>query len=366
MLPMNAAIVGCGNISTRYFEAASRFSAFNIAACADLDRKRARAQAAAHAVPKEGALKQILNDRAIELVINLTTPQAHAEVSLAAIKAGKHVYSEKPLTQTRDEAKSLQAAAREAGLCIGCAPDTVLGAGIQTARKLIDDGWIGAPVAATAFMMCHGHEHWHPDPAFYYQPGGGPLFDMGPYYLSALITLIGPVLRVSAAARATFPERTISSDAKKGERIPVQVPTHVAGVLEFVSGPIVTLITSFDVWSHQLPFIEIYGETGSISVPDPNTFDGPVRVCRLREDQWREVPLTHPFREPSRGLGVADMVCALRTGRPHRANAEVAFHVLDIMHALHESAGSGQRVDLKSTCERPEAMAMHASEAEIP
>jgi predicted dehydrogenase len=231
---------------------------------------------------------------------------------------------------------------------VGCAPDTFLGGGIQTCRKLIDDGWIGAPVAAVAFMMSHGWESWHPDPEFYYELGGGPMLDMGPYYLTALVSLLGPIVRVTGSARISFPERTIGSGPKQGQKIAVETPTHVAGVLDFGGGAVATIITSFDVWAANLPRIEIYGSAGSLSVPDPNTFGGPVRIRLAGEGEWRDVPLTHGFTENSRGLGVADMAHAIRAGRPHCASGELAYHVLDVMAAFEEASAAGRHVPITS------------------
>ena len=248
--------------------------------------------------------------------------------------------------------------ARARGVRIGCAPDTFLGAGIQTCRKLIDDGWIGEPVAASAFMMCHGHESWHPDPEFYYKVGGGPMFDMGPYYLTALVALLGPVRRVTGATRITFPERLITSEPRHGTVIKVDVPTHVAGVLEFASGAIATIVTSFDVWHAELPRIEVYGAEGTLSVPDPNCFGGPVRLRRAGASEWSDIPLTHGYSENSRGIAVADMAYAIRSGRKHRASGELAYHVLDVMHAFHDAAREGCHVELESTCARPAPLPM--------
>jgi len=236
---------------------------------------------------------------------------------------------------------------------VGNAPDTFLGAGLQTCRKLIDDGWIGEPVAATAFMMSPGHERWHPDPAFFYQRGGGPMFDMGPYYLTALVFLLGPVRRVTGSTRITRAQRTITSQPKYGQTIDVQVPTYVTGTLDFARGAIGTIITSFDTWAAELPRIEIYGAQGTLSVPDPNTFGGPVRVRRAGSSEWSEIPLTHPYTENSRGLGVADMAHAIHSGRAHRASSELAFHVLDIMCAIHDAADQDRHIPLESSCERP-------------
>jgi predicted dehydrogenase len=346
-------VVGCGNISDIYFAAGEKFDILDIAACADLDLTRAQAKAEKHGIPKACSTAELLADPDIEIVVNLTIPQAHAEVALAAIEAGKSVYNEKPLTISRENGARLLQSAQDKGLRVGCAPDTFLGGGLQTCRKLIDEGEIGEPIAATAFMMCHGHESWHPDPEFYYRAGGGPMFDMGPYYLTALVSMLGPVRRVTGSTRITFPERTITSQPKHGQKITVEVPTHVVGVLDFANGAVGTIITSFDVWSHQLPRIEIYGTAGSLSVPDPNTFGGPVQIRRAGDDAWREVPPAYGYVENSRGLGVADMAHALRSGRDHRANGEMAFHVLDIMHAFHEASHQGQHLELSSRCRRP-------------
>ncbi len=346
-------IVGCGTISKVYLEVCKQFEILDVVACADLFIERAQARAAEYHVPKVYSVEELLADPGIEIVINLTIPAVHAEVALAAIENGKSVFNEKPLAIRREDGRQILAAAHDKGVLVGCAPDTFLGGGLQTCRKLIDDGWIGEPIAATAFMMSHGHESWHPDPDFYYQPGGGPMFDMGPYYLTALATLIGPVRRVTGSTRITFPERTITSQPKYGTKIKVNTPTHIAGIMDFANGAIGTIITSFDVWANQLPRIEIYGTEGTLSVPDPNTFGGPVCVRRARASEWSLIPLTHGYTINSRGIGVADMAHALRSGRPHRANGELAYHVLDIMHAFHDASQEGRHIELSSTCNRP-------------
>jgi predicted dehydrogenase len=347
-------IVGCGNISTTYFKNCPTFEALEVAACADLDMTRAMAKAEEFGV-RACPVDELLADPEIQIVLNLTVPKAHAPVNLAALAAGKHVYTEKPLAVSREDGARTLATAREAGLRVGGAPDTVLGGGIQTCRQLIDGGAIGQPVAAVAFMPSHGPEAWHPDPEFFFKPGAGPLFDMGPYYLSALITLLGPVTRVSGAARISFPERLITSQPHYGEKIVVETATHVVSTLEFAAGPIGTLLTSFDMWAANLPRIEIYGSEGSLSVPDPNIFGGTVQLWRP-DTKWQAVELTHGHTTNSRGLGVAEMAEAIREGRPHRANGDLAFHVLDIMHATLESAREGRRIELTSQCERPAPM----------
>jgi predicted dehydrogenase len=350
-------IIGCGNISNAYFNACKRFPLLAVAACADLDLERAKAKAAEHGVGRGCGVDELLADPAIRIVVNLTVPKAHAEIDLRILAAGKHVFSEKPFAVTRDQGRAVVELARRKGLRVGCAPDTVLGCGVQTARKYLDDGLIGTVVAGSASMLCGGHEHWHPSPEFYYQAGGGPLFDMGPYYLHALITLLGPVTTVSGATRIAYPTRTIASAPKRGTVMTVEVPTHLVALLGFASGALITLTTSFDVRSaHTMPNLELYGSEGSMQVPDPNNTGGPIRIARRGLHDWTEYARTHPYREGSRGVGVADLAMAIVHGRRHRANDEIAMHALDIMQAVHESAASGARVALATTCERPAAM----------
>jgi predicted dehydrogenase len=351
--PVNVGIVGCGTISSIYLKNMPTYDVLNVVACADLVVERAEAQAKAYGVPWAGSPADLLANPDVELVVNLTIPAAHATVGSAALELGKSIHHEKPLALSREEGQRLLAVAAERGLRVGCAPDTFLGGGLQTCRKLIDDGAIGEPVAATAFTLSHGPEKWHPDPGFFYQPGAGPLFDMGPYYVTALATLLGPVRRVTGSARISFAERTIGSEPKRGAKIAVNTPTHVAAVLDFASGPVATLVTSFDVWAAEVPRIEIYGSEGTLSLPDPNTFGGPVKVRRAGEEAWRDVPLTHGHAENSRGIGVADLAHGLRSGRPHRASGELGYHVLDVMQAILDAAEAGRHVEVASTCQRP-------------
>jgi predicted dehydrogenase len=306
----------------------------------------------------------LLADPEIAIVVNLTVPKVHASVSLAAIAAGKHVYTEKPLAVTREDGLRIVQAAAAQGVRVGSAPDTFLGGGQQTCRKLIDDGWIGEPVAAVAFMMSHGPESWHPNPDFFYQVGGGPLLDMAPYYLTSLINLLGPVRRVAGSARISFPERVATSREHFGRRLPVEVPTHVAAVLDFAAGPVATLVTSFDVWHANLPRIEIYGSEGSLSVPDPNIFGGVVQVRRAGAAEWSAVPLLFDAHV-GRGIGVADMAQAILSGRPQRASGELAYHVLDVMQAVVESSDAGQYAALESACGRPAPLPMGLLRGEL-
>ncbi|MFD0711410.1 Gfo/Idh/MocA family protein [Paenibacillus sp. GCM10027626] len=359
MRKVKTGIIGCGNISSIYLENTTRmFDSLEVCAVADLDMERARAKAAEYGVPRACTAEELLADPDIELVINLTVPQVHAKVCLSALEAGKHVYVEKPLAVSMEDGRSILELAKAKGLLVGAAPDTFLGGGIQTCRKLIDDGWIGTPVAATAFMASRGPESFHPDPDFLYQPGAGPMFDMGPYYLTALVNLIGPVRRVTGSARITFPERIITSEPRAGQRIKVNTPTHIAGVLDFDNGAIGTMITSFDVGATSLPYIEIYGSEGTLKVPDPNTFGGPVLLRRLGAEEWTEMPLSHGFAGNSRGLGAADMAEAIACGGQHRASGEMAYHVLELMHGFHIASEQGKHYEVQSSCARPALLPM--------
>ena len=354
---MKVGIVGCGAISGIYLEnITNMFKELEIAGVCDLIDERADKAAAKYGVRKYRDMHELFADPQVDIVLNITRPYEHFDVSMAAIAAGKHVYTEKPLGATFEEGKKIKVAATAKGVRLGGAPDTFLGAGIQTCRKLIDDGYIGQPVGATAFMTCRGHESWHPDPAFYYQFGGGPMMDMGPYYVTALVNLLGPVKSVSGMARASFPTRTITSQPHFGTVVDVKVPTNSMGLLQFASGPIGSIFTSFDVCAANLPIIEIYGSEGSLSVPDPNTFGGPVKLYRRERREFLEFPLTFGYPENSRALGLADMAKAIATKRPHRANDDLTFHVLEIMTGIERSAKEGAPVAMEAAYQRGAAM----------
>jgi predicted dehydrogenase len=346
-------MVGCGNISEVYLRNLCSFADVEVAAVSDMDLQRARDRAQQFGIPRALAVDALLAEPDIEVILNLTIPKAHADVAMAALRSGKNVYNEKPLAVGREEARKVLDLAAEKGLRVGCAPDTFLGAALQTSRQLIDSGTIGTPVGATAFMISHGHEDWHPDPAFYYQPGGGPMFDMGPYYLSALVSLMGPIRRVTGSAQISFLERTVTSPPKFGSTIRVEVPTNIASVVDFANGAVGTMLMTFDVWRAGLPHMEIYGSEGSLRVPDPNNFGGAVELWRHDAREWRTMPLINDLTANLRGLGVADMARAMREGRSHRANGELAYHVLEVMHAAHDASREERHITLASTCERP-------------
>ncbi len=380
MKTVKIGIIGCGNICDIYFKNIAKFENIEACACADLVMDRAKEKAGAYGC-KAMSVDEIIRDPEVEVILNLTIPQAHHEISMKALNAGKHVYNEKPLAITREDAKEILYTAKKKGLLVGCAPDTFLGARPQTMRKMIDDGWIGKPIAATAFMTCHGHEIWHPNPVFFYKNGAGPLFDMGPYYMTALVALLGPAKRVCGIANKYFDKRRISSEPMAGQYIDVEVPTHVSGTIEFKNGATATVITSFDIWDSNLPRLEIYGTEGTISMTDPDPLAGPdifhgVTKFRRKDEAdwydlpydlprkeeatpWAAIPSCYDYNENSRALGLADMARAIHNGRKFRANGEMAYHVLEIMHGFYDSSESGAYYELKSTCEIPETMPMN-------
>jgi predicted dehydrogenase len=356
--PLNVGIVGLGTISAQYLATIDRLPELNLIAVADLNPAAAEVVAAEREQVRAVGVDELVAAKDVDVVLNLTIPAAHAEIALLAIAAGRSVYGEKPLAATTTEARQVLQAAASAGVTIGCAPDTVLGTGLQTARKAVDDGLIGAPISATATMLTPGHERWHPNPDFYYQPGGGPLFDMGPYYLSALITLFGPVASVIGASSRSRDERTIGTGPRAGQVIPVDVETHVTGVLTHASGVLSTVVMSFDAVATQAGNIEVHGETGSLIVADPNHFAGDVRLKTMDAD-WQTLPVSAGYRDAGRGIGLADLA-ATPPGRSPRAGADLAFHVLEIMESVLTSARLGRSVPIESTTARPEPVELAA------
>ncbi|MGV3615822.1 MAG: Gfo/Idh/MocA family protein [Fimbriimonas sp.] len=363
--PLRVGIVGVGNISGIYFTNLARYASTEVVACADLDQERAQSVAAKYEIPRALTPEELITDPDVDLVLNLTVPKAHAEVALRAVQAGKHVYCEKPLAVDRASAREVLDAAQRNGVRVGCAPDTFLGGGVQTCRKLIDDGAIGQPVAANAFMLCRGHETWHPSPEFYYEVGGGPMLDMGPYYLSALVNLLGPVRRLTGSARATFPTRTITSQPKHGKEVVVETPTHLVGVLDFENGAVGQITTSFDVYPTPLPNMIVYGTEGTLIIPDPNGFGGEIWLKRAGDPDFAVVPLTHGHADNARGIGVLDMAHAIRENRPHRVSGDLAFHVLDVMLGIAEASEAGRHLELTSQVGRPAALAEDAFADEV-
>ncbi len=367
--PLKVGVVGCGNISDAYLTRAAEFDALTVVACADRDDARAAAQAEKYGV-RPLSPDALLADDEVELVVNLTPPLAHADLSLAALSAGKHVYSEKPLGVTLEEARSIVAAGEAAGRRVGSAPDTFLGGGHQLARRMLDDGTIGAPIAGTIWFASHGMEHWHPDPRAFYTRGGGPVLDMGAYYFGAMVNLLGPVRRVAAIAGRGYTERLVTTEGSpiKGQTVKVDIDTHVAGALQFANGAVIGLVKSWDIWSEAHYRLEVYGTTGTMLLPDPNFFGGDIRLSRAGApfetiDSSAE-PYARPNRRTTRGtdvadyriIGVVDMALAIKEDRPHRCSGDFALHVLEVMEAMSTSAQEGRHIDIQSTIERPAAM----------
>lgn len=357
-------IIGTGNISSAYLKAIlgrdglPGFPVLDVKGLADMRAETAQARAAEFGLTAM-SVEDMLADPEIKLIINLTIPRAHVDVGLRCLAAGKHVYSEKPLGISYAEGRKLLDAANKAGLRIGSAPDTFLGGSHQQARAVVDSGALGQIVGGTAFFQCPGHESWHPDPAFYYDIGGGPVLDMGPYYITDLVNLLGPVSRVSAMASRLRLERPITSEPKKGQIMPVKVDTHVTGALGFANGAIVQVGLSFDVAAHKHVPLELYGTEQTLIVPDPNFFGGEVELRpRGRDAAWTGVAVTEPYADGNyRSLGVADMALGILDNRPHRANGDLALHVLEVMEAFEIASREGRTIDIKTPVERPAPLA---------
>lgn len=349
---LRVGVVGVGVISQQYFEHFPALPGLSLVAVADLDVDRAQAVGAAQGV-RGTSVDELLAADDVDVVLNLTIPAAHADVATRALAAGKHVYGEKPLAMSTAEAEPVLEAARAAGLRVGSAPDTVLGTGIQTARAALDDGLIGTPVGAAVAWSAPGHELWHPAPAFYYQPGGGPLLDMGPYYLTSLVTFFGSVVRVSGSATRSTRERTVATGPNAGTSIPVDIDTHVVAILEHENGVVSTVTVSFEVWATRAPLFEVYGTAGTLGVPDPNRFSDPVSIATADDREWRELPVSAGYADAGRGYGLADLAHAITTDRPHRASGDLAFHVLEVMEAVSAAARDHAVVDVHSRVDRP-------------
>jgi len=356
-------IVGCGNISDIYLKNLTGIfkDLVEVKSCTDLDQDRRVEKAETYGIEAVESLTKMLDDPGIDIILNLTTPPIHAEVDMAALSAGKHVFSEKPLAVSLEESTAVMKEAKKRGLRVGCAPDTFLGAGIQTARNLIDEGVLGEVVSVSACMACHGHESWHPHPEFYYQSGGGPMMDMGPYYLTALVNLAGPITRVSGMVNKAFERRIMTSPERAGDSVDVEIMTHVTGTMEFAGGAVGTIVTSFDIWKSDVPRIEVHGTKGSLSIPDPNTFGSNTNdllLFREGSEAWERIQLTDfSYADNSRGLGVVDMALAISQERPHRASGDLAGNVLEAMVGFEAAALSGKYITLSEGLKaRPAAM----------
>jgi predicted dehydrogenase len=345
-------IIGTGNIFPAYLKTLAASKRVHIVGVADAKPAAAKLRAAEFGL-KPLTLKQLLVSDA-QIVLSLTPPAVHFDVGTQVLAAGKHLFTEKPLAATFAQGRALVTQAKKAGLRIGCAPDTVLGAGCQAVRALVDAGTVGRIVGGSAHFMGHGPDHWHPNPGFFYQPGAGPMMDMGPYYISHLVFHLGPVREVQASARMTWAERVIPRGANAGKKIRVDTPTTVVTQLRFASGAEVSMTTSFDVWKHGHAPIELYGENGTILAPDPNHFGGAVRWSAQDGDWQTARGERRPYTTNSRGIGLLDMAAAIADDRPHRCNEAFALHVLEVMDKSLASGASGKAMKLTTRCERPE------------
>ncbi|MCC5974501.1 MAG: Gfo/Idh/MocA family oxidoreductase [Rubellimicrobium sp.] len=375
MTKLRIGIIGCGNISTAYLKLAPLFRSLELVAVADINMDAARARADEFGL-RADTVEDLLKAGDVDAIVNLTVPAVHYEITKAILEAGKHAYSEKPVVLSLDEGKALQELAAKKGLRAGSAPDTFMGGSHQLARAVLDRGDMGRIIAGSAHVMSHGMESWHPNPDFFFQPGGGPVLDLGPYYITNLIQLIGPVKSVAALANASFPTRTIGSGARQGERVPVDTPTNTHALLEFASGATVTLSASWDVWSNRHGPMELYGDEGTLYVPDPNFFGGKVEMAGS-DGKVTELPGVedHPFgatnmtdgqgngRANWRCAGLADMAAAIDEGRPHRCGIDLAVHAVDVMVSILKAGAERRWVDMTTTCERPAALSAAAARA---
>ncbi len=364
-------IVGCGMISGAYFKAASRFRNIQVVACCDTLLERAEEKATEFNC-KAVSYQELLNDPAVEIVLNLTPPAAHCQVLTDALNAGKHAYTEKPFGVDDAEVRAVCQLAKERNLRLGCAPDTFLGGGLQTARKALDDNWIGKVLSGTAIVQGRGPEKWGHAP-FFYDKGAGPMLDLGPYYITALVSLLGAAKSVTAVTTRGSDFRTFGDSIapqyqdkyQPFDKYPVNVDTHQTGIIEFENGAVITVIASFDVHRHTHSPIELYGDQGSLLIPDPNTFGGEVKVFRPGMDGFQNLPLPFIYQENSRSIGIADMAKAITDNRPHRASAELARHVIEIMFAFEKSSAEGRKVLISSRCDRPAPLPLGLCDGEL-
>ncbi|MFQ8432298.1 Gfo/Idh/MocA family protein [Amaricoccus sp. W119] len=355
-------VIGAGNISSAYMRLAPLFKGIEMRAVADLNAETAKARASEFGL-RADTVEELLAADDIDIVVNLTIPAAHFEVSKRILEAGKHVYSEKPYVLSLEEGQELSRIAEARGLRIGSAPDTFLGGTHQLARHFIDEGTVGRIFSGTCFVQSPGMEMWHPNPDFFFQPGGGPVLDLGPYYISDLVQLLGPVKRVAAISGKARETRIITSEPRNGEEIPVKTPTTFHAIMQFESGAQIAYITSWDVWHHGHNNIELYGAEGTIYIPDPNFFGGELRMTRRGSFATAGLAWDHPFlsdndkgRANYRAAGLADMAIAIAEGRPHRCNDSFALHVVDVMMSILRSGETGEFVEITTTCERPAAL----------
>ena len=348
-------LIGCGAISGQYLKNSKLVYSdyFEIVALGDICVEKAKARAEEYEIARYGTPETVYEAEDIDIIINLTVPTAHEEVTVKALESGKHVYTEKPLACSREGMKHIIEVAEKCGKRVGCAPDSFMSAPAQTAKKALEDDWIGAPIGVNAICAMRGNEYWRPDADFFYQKGAGPMMDMAPYYLNMFISLIGPVDSVQTMSKITWPERTIKVAPRRGEKIQVEVPTYVSSTMRFENGVIATFVNSFDIWRTQQPFIEIYGEKGTMVIPDPNRYKGDVLIRRFRDTEWRVLPQFVEYADYGRGLGIVDMIRSIEAGVPHKTGLDMAYHTTDIIMAMDEAGELGRELKIGSTTAKP-------------
>lgn len=358
MKKYNVGIIGCGAIAPLYIKYAQEVFSdyFEITALGDICIEKMQPTAQHWNIAKYGAPEIIYDDPSIDIIINLTVPMAHEEVTIRALEAGKHVYSEKPLACSREGMQRIIETAKKCNKRVGCAPDSFMSAPAQTAKKAIEDDWIGKPIGINAICAMRGNEYWRPDADFFYHKGAGPMMDMAPYYLNMFISLVGPVESVATMSKITWSERTIKVPPRRGEKIQVEVPTFVSSNLRFENGVIATFVNSFDIWGTQQPFIEVYGEKGTLVIPDPNRYDGEVFIKRLGNTEWNPLPKFTEYKSYGRGIGIVDMIRSIEAGVPHKASAEMAYHATDVIFAMDEAGELHKEIKVNSTVEKPDGL----------
>jgi len=351
-------LIGAGAIAGNYIKHAKQvyYDYYDIVAVADIDVAKAKAKAEEFEIPLYGEPDVIYNNDDIDIVLNLTVPNAHEEVTVKALECGKHVYSEKPLATSRKGIENIINTAKKCNKRVACAPDSFMSAPSQTAKKALEEGWIGAPVGANAICAMRGNEYHRPDADFFYHKGAGPMMDMAPYYLNLFVSLLGNVESVMTMSKITWDQRTIKVPPRRGEKIDVEVPTFVSSALKFENNVIATFVNSFDIWHTNQPYIEIYGETGTMIIPDPNRYKGDVLIRRFRDTEWRVVPQFNEYENYGRGIGIVDMIRCIEAGTQHKASAELAMHTTDVIFAMDESGEQHKEIEIKTRAVKPEGL----------
>ena len=348
-------LIGCGAISSHYLKFSKTVYSdyFEIVVLGDICVEKAQSRAEEYEIARYGTPDVVYNAEDIDIIINLTVPAAHEEVTIKALECGKHVYTEKPLACSREGMKHIMEVAEKCGKRVGCAPDSFMSAPAQTAKKALEEDWIGAPIGINAICAMRGNEYWRPDADFFYHKGAGPMMDMAPYYLNMFISLVGPIDSVQTMSKITWPERTIKVEPRRGEKIQVEVPTYVTSAMRFENGVIATFVNSFDIWRTQQPHIEVYGEKGTMVIPDPNRYKGDVLIRRFKDTEWRVLPQFVEYADYGRGIGIVDMIRAIEAGVPHKAGLEMAYHTTDVIMAMDEAGECGREIKIESTAMKP-------------